>query len=539
MTCQLPKTSPFSEEEKEQLGNEITLMAGQMSVIQHRFLKKLAHFNLNLAWQCDGTVKSCAHWLNWKCGLAKGAAREKIRVAMCLEDLPKIDAAFGKGEISYSKVRAMTRIATVENEDYLLSIARHGTATHIEQLVRKYRNVLRSESREHDINQQEARSLTYFQEDDGMITIHATLPPEPGALVIRVIQALARPVQEIRQQEQQTLYEEARAAAEAKMANTTGEAEILNENDSTNVPAETLFSAVMEEERTVQTSPLMVQTQADALITLAEHFLASGGTDVNLKGLSGAERCQIMLHVDINTLREGLADSELHSHCHLDHEGHPGHVWLHPSTARRLACDASLITVLEDADGHPLNIGRRSRTLPKSMHRALTIRDPMCRFPGCCESRYNEAHHIHHWANGGETNMGNLVHLCRRHHDLLHAGSYSIKAEPNELNPNAPHLTFETPTGIKIQETLYPQFPPQVAASALSALAQAAPDINAETIVPRMDGVRCDYGMAVDGLLRRDPNRDLSDYRLQSCLDPDFDEDAEFTHPDGEGCVAY
>ena len=132
---------PASFDDDERLGAQITLLAGQINAANHRLLTLIAEFDQRKAWSGGGTVRSCAHWLNWKCGIALVAAREKVRVAQALAALPLIDAAFAAGEISYSKVRAMTRVATPQNEDYLLHIARHGTASHVEGLVRRYRKV--------------------------------------------------------------------------------------------------------------------------------------------------------------------------------------------------------------------------------------------------------------------------------------------------------------------------------------------------------------------------------------------------------------
>jgi hypothetical protein len=115
-----------------------------------------------------------------------------------------------------------------------------------------------------------------------------------------------------------------------------------------------------------------------------------------------------VLHVDIETLRQnGKKPGPQHEHCHLDEKP-----WVSPATARRLCCDASLVTVLEDKNGQVLNVGRRSRTVPAPIGRALRERDRTCRFPGCCEARYTDAHHIQHWAMG-ETNFESwcLVYL--------------------------------------------------------------------------------------------------------------------------------
>jgi hypothetical protein len=172
--------SPDRAEQNEKLGAQITLLAGQMNVGNYRLLKLIAEFDERKGWSGAGTVRSCADWLNWKCGIAIGAAREKVRVAHCLAELPLIDAAFATGEISYSKVRAMTRVATPENEEYLLMIAQHGTASHMEQVVSKYRKVQRTCADSAEREQRDARKLLYYQDDDGMWVIHARLPACTG-----------------------------------------------------------------------------------------------------------------------------------------------------------------------------------------------------------------------------------------------------------------------------------------------------------------------------------------------------------------------
>ena len=93
-------------------------------------------------------------------------------------------------------------------------------------------------------------------------------------------------------------------------------------------------------------------------------------------------------------------------------------------TSRRIACDSSIVTIKEDQNGEPLSIGRRSRTIPPPMRRALRARDKGCRFPGCTNTRFVDGHHIEHWADGGETSLDNLVMLCRHHHHLVHEGGF-------------------------------------------------------------------------------------------------------------------
>jgi hypothetical protein len=151
-------------------------------------------------------------------------------------------------------------------------------------------------------------------------------------------------------------------------------------------------------------------TNAEALVLMAETLLASGPAE-----RSAADSYQVVVHVDADSL--GAADGA----GQLD-DGSP----LHPETARRLACDASVVRILE-RDGRPLSVGRRTRTVPPALRRALQSRDRCCRFPGCTQRRFLHAHHIDHWAHGGPTELDNLVHLCRFHHRLVHEGGYTLE----------------------------------------------------------------------------------------------------------------
>jgi hypothetical protein len=122
------------------------------------------------------------------------------------------------------------------------------------------------------------------------------------------------------------------------------------------------------------------------------------------------------VHADAAT----LSAREPGGRCELE-DGSP----LAIETVRRLACDASLVQLLE-RDGQPLRIGRKTRTIPPALRRALNSRDRGCRFPGCGSRRFLDAHHIQHWADGGATDLDNLIHLCGHHHRLLHEGGYRV-----------------------------------------------------------------------------------------------------------------
>ena len=118
------------------------------------------------------------------------------------------------------------------------------------------------------------------------------------------------------------------------------------------------------------------------------------------------------MHVDEAALRGGIgrADAPL-------------------ETVKRLACDASVVVVTEDERGTPLNVGRKQRIVSTPLRRAVVARDRHCTFPGCHRTRFVHAHHVHHWVDGGETSVDNLVLLCSQHHRLLHEGGYRIRRD--------------------------------------------------------------------------------------------------------------
>lgn len=475
-----------------QLGEAITLLSAQINVANHRLLRMIAEFDLGGGWRANGTQRSCAHWLAANCGMAIGAAREKVRVARCLAGLPEVDGAFAEGELSYSKVRAITRVATPENEGFMVSMAERNSASHLEKLVGKYQQVeepgmaglLEEEAPElasvlgtseqgaeqdEEARREQARELFWFQDEDGMWVIHARLPPEQGQLVMKALQAVARPLEEERQEEwkakqkarmqavARNIMRRSREAAEGEGAERAAAgsvgavisgAEVVGakvtgvevagaesvgagitgagaaDTTAVELPADAAYARADEKISAETFSRHMNQIRADALVGMVEHFLASGPDYQELQGLKGSERCQVVLHVDVNTLREqrsGVCCT--HGRAHFEDKP-----WLSPATARRLSCDASLVTVLEDESGQVLNVGRRSRIVPAHIRRALRERDGVCQYPGCHESEYVDAHHIQHWAEGGETSLENLVTLCRYHHRQLHRGCFEVHA---------------------------------------------------------------------------------------------------------------
>ncbi len=173
-----------------QLEDDICQLAAHIDAAMFRWLELLREFDECEGWAGDG-IKSCAHWLNWKCGLNLGAARERVRVARALKDLPQTREAFRAGRVSYSKVRAITRAATPRNEDLLLSIAFNGTAWHVERAVSIWRRDKRLRALERDNERHAMRELSWYYDDEGFLVMHARFTPEQGAVIRQAVEAAA------------------------------------------------------------------------------------------------------------------------------------------------------------------------------------------------------------------------------------------------------------------------------------------------------------------------------------------------------------
>jgi hypothetical protein len=407
----------------DELAADICTLSGHLNAANYRWLLLVAEYDRRTGWS-DGATQSCAHWLNWKCGIAMGVAREKVRVAHALENLPKISAAMACGKLSYSKVREITRVAEPATEDYLLMIAEHGTAQHVEKLVRAYRRCQEAEELSREARQQQNRAVRIRFDEDGSLVLNCRLPAEVGA---RVMKALDVAVEEL----------------------------------PADVPAGTSQQRVSFSAR-----------RADALGLVAESFLAHGAIEA-----AGPERHQIVVHVAEETLRERTAGC-----CSFEHGSS-----MPAETARRLSCDASVVALVESDDGEPLNVGRKTRTISAPLRRVLNARDKGCRFPGCANTRYIDAHHVEHWANGGETKPSNLVSLCRFHHHAVHEGGIRIEI----LDDGA--LRFRKPNGASV-DSVAPGF-----TQPLGDWTQ----LPAGTLVNKWAGERMDYGLGIEVLLQQ------------------------------------
>ena len=353
-----------ARESIDDLDAAICRLASRINAESYQMLVLVREFDDRLGW-AKWSFPSCAEWLSWRCGISLSAAREKVRTAQALRDLPAIALAFREGRLSYTKVRALTRVAAPHDEDALVRYALDTTAPQVEERCRQIRNV--QPDSVHDAKRAwEARSLSAWRNAArGTLCIRVEVPLEAGELVMQALER-ATEVGEVAQ------------------------------------GAEFAASSFQSQ-------------QADALIAVAKAYLdggASASASASVPTSATADHYQVVVHVDEAALRGGAGRADVPI-----------------ETVKRLACDASLVVVTEDESGAPLNVGRKQRVVPTAIRRALWSRDRGCSFPGCHRTRYVDAHHVRHWAAGGETSVDNLVLLCSQHHRLLHEGGYQMRRD--------------------------------------------------------------------------------------------------------------
>jgi Domain of unknown function (DUF222)/HNH endonuclease len=283
-------------------------------------------------------------------------------------------------------------VATPANEERLLPLASLLTAPQLDRALRVYRRVSAAQAE----RQHELEYVNYYWDDDGSLVLYARLASEDGTVLIRALDAAKQRIREHRREK----------------------------NPAT--PAPHRFQPPRS--RTVE-----------ALLDLAHESL-----DTNRKpARQSRERPRIVVHVDAAAITNDAKPGR----CELD----DGPV-ISPETARRLGCDATTVTVTQ-RNGLPPTVGRRRRTVPPKLRKALEARDDdCCQWPGCANRRYLDAHHRHHWAHGGDTSLDNLILLCWHHHRLVHEGGYTIE-------PDSDHaIRFRNRHGILVPTT--PRSPP-------------------------------------------------------------------------------
>jgi len=513
------------DSELDQLGERIAEQAAHLDAAIYRLLVDLREFDERGGWAMQGAL-SCAHWLAWRVGWTLATARDRVRVARKLPEVPAIGDALRRGEISYSKVRAMLRIATAANERLLLDYARFMTASQLEETCRKYALVLRHGQDPHPLGDLQRRYVRRRDTEDGMVKLEAVLHPEEAELVWTMLNHAA------------TQLVRASHASTPDSPGTQASAPVSTAPDvstETQVPTPALASLVVSAEPQAPTpasaslddstepqAPTPASASLDDSTEPQAPTPACASLDVSAEtqGLTPASaspssdsssnhgECQggalldQLLH-EADVLRAAQATPDRHqehdaaehprgSHAGVLHQRADAVRWsfnradalvavaqrylrgdrperapievtltiaasslrsgglqreggLHPievgelggsfvscEAARRLSCDSGVVDVVEDDNGVPLSVGRKRRTISGPLKRALRERDKTCTYPGCTNYLFLEAHHVKHWADGGETSLRNACLLCTTHHHYVHEYGYVIELDADQ-----------------------------------------------------------------------------------------------------------
>jgi hypothetical protein len=440
----------------ERLGDEIGELAARLDAATRRLLACIRQFDEAGGWERQGAV-SCAHWLSWRVGLDLGSARERVRVARALGALPLIDAAFARGELSYAKVRAMTRVATTASEDRLLELARHATGAQLERICRSFRQVqanMTIQAGDEQAPAAESRSVRERHLPGGMVRLELVLLPDEAALVMQALEKTR---------------DELRNASRADR------------------PAPALCPAAPDvSAETPDAGEATAPSRADAVVHLAHTTLLEGASSARS---TGGDRYQLMVHLDQDVLApDGDWAATLDDGTRVSAE-----------TLRRIACDTGLVATRTGAamgDGPAvLDIGRRSRSIPPAIRRALWLRDRGCRFPGCTHTRFLHGHHLQHWLHGGSTSLANLVLLCPHHHRLVHEGGFRVATAHDGA------LVFRAPTAAPIAPVPARDQIDDAVLSLRQWAAEREIEIGPDTNLPWWDGAVPDYDAALSALL--------------------------------------
>ena len=372
-----------------QLQERIGRLSAQIHSATAELVQLAAELDADGEWAEIG-VRSCAHWLSINTGVNVHTGGAMIRAGEALKELPRIAAAFADGRLSFDKIRAVTLVATPDEEAMWLDIALHASGAQLTRICRAVRRAVDTDDAQCADDAMARRELRAGWRNDGMLELVALLPREDGAVVL--------------------------AAIEAAAAAVADERHAVVGRDSSGVDPAHVTCATL---------------RADGLTRVCEQWIASVSKEPAV-----APTRQMVVHIDESALAGRDATGRIHV------EGGP---WLSAQAARWAACDCDRVAVLE-RDGLPIDVGRAQRTIPPRLRLALHVRDAGCRFPGCSvPPQRTEGHHVWHWFDGGPTDLANLVSMCRFHHRRHHEGKFHVR----KLSDGG--FRFETSDGVELQ----------------------------------------------------------------------------------------
>ncbi len=419
----------------ERLEARICELAGHLTAATCQFLLLIADFDQRRGW-ADWQMASCAAWLSWKCQLAPGTAREQVRVARSLAQYPLIRREFAAGRLSYAKARALTRIVTKETEAGLVAMATPMTAGQLERFTQAHRRV----SDAGQTRPRPARRLTWGPAGDLDYQVRAILPAEAAAVVFQALRAARNDLEHPHDDRDHGDGEHDHAGAGDSDVSAETRLGRLGRRDT-----EAGTSLTGAEPPPAELEP--AENLADALVEICADYLSARAATAD-----NPDTYQVIIHAGARAITgaepaagpEQAAAPELaavrepagvsaetppiwhpahQDRCHLD-DG-PA---ISPAALALIGGNATISTMIHDLSGAITDVGRRTRKPPPALRRALRERDRgRCQYPGCA-SRRTDAHHIRHWANGGQTSLANLISFCKAHHRLVHEKDYIIAA---------------------------------------------------------------------------------------------------------------
>jgi hypothetical protein len=332
-------------------------------------LRRLAEIERRRLFERDGHL-SAAAWLVATFKVAWGIAREHVRVARALDEMPATRRAVENGDVSLSSARVLATAhgadpeAFAKAEETLVDAAQIHTLEDFQRVAAYWRDAAaRERAAGSDPTILDRQSLHASKTFLGRVRADADLNAETGELLLTALNAQ--------------------------------------------------LSAEVRSESTEEDGRSPAHRRADALGEICRQWL-----DLAERPTVAGERPHVTLTVGVETLK-GLTDAP----CELEHVGPTAR-----ETAEMLLCDCSVARVVLGGRSEPLDIGRKTPVVPPSMRRAVVVRDRHCRFPGCDRPpTWSDAHHVVHWAKGGPTAVHNLVLLCRRHHRMIHHRRFHVE----------------------------------------------------------------------------------------------------------------
>lgn len=370
----------------ERLETDLECWAADISAAEARWLVWLGEYDHRGGWKAWG-VRSAAHWASWRCAISLHAAQEKVRVARALRDLPRLTEAFCEGRLSFSKVRAVTRVATRFDEDMWLRLAGSATASELERIVAGQRRIDDSDAEQAFWQ----RTVSKRSLGDGRTRIQIDVPDDAAEVVWAAIELQAESIVSDASGEARAAATSDRPRPSAVIADRGGRAAI----------------------------------RADAVVAIAADVIDATPDAGERDRHRGLGHLHVVAELDRNA--EDLTEGSVDLAVTLNDKGLAGPV------ATRWMCDIRTSAIAESADGVCVGESAKLRTPNRAMRRRLLRRaGHRCEANGCEAARRLHAHHIVHWSRGGATEDGNLLMLCEFHHHLVHEGGWHIEGRPSD-----------------------------------------------------------------------------------------------------------